>query len=211
MAALVESALIDSAGLLGRPDLDEMERLIAQARLIEEKRLAIEMGCLGLIASRRPLDGELHTLVAIIEIAWELERVGDNVQGVSRANCLTVDHHLRKSLVDIRRLASAVQSAVNMALEAFIQQDVELASAAGVQGSGATAMYHHIYKDLLESVKSRPRSANQAIYLSRAARSLGRAATRVSEISRWVEFSVVGLTSEAQSPVSLQLVVPDST
>mgnify|MGYP000464291672 CR=1 FL=1 len=77
--------LIEAADLLpgGNSDLQALERLGAEGRQVHKKRLAIEMGCLSLIASRRPLDGELRPLVAMVEIAAELERMGDHAQRVA--------------------------------------------------------------------------------------------------------------------------------
>jgi phosphate uptake regulator len=52
--------------------------------------------------------------------------------------------------------------------------------------------YRQVYQELLVEMNSRPRTANQAIYLSRAAYHLKRAADRVTGICEWVMFIVTG-------------------
>jgi phosphate uptake regulator len=54
------------------------------------------------------------------------------------------------------------------------------------------ALYGQAYGELLEVMKSNPRIANQAIYLSRAAYNLKRAAERVAGICDWVSYFITG-------------------
>jgi phosphate uptake regulator len=54
------------------------------------------------------------------------------------------------------------------------------------------ALYEQVYEELLRVMKSKPRVANQAIYLSRAAYNLKRVAERVTGVCEWVVFSITG-------------------
>jgi len=54
------------------------------------------------------------------------------------------------------------------------------------------SLYQQIRRDLLVVMKSKPRIANQAIFMSRSAYNLRRAAERVAGICEWVVFTVEG-------------------
>ena len=192
LGTLVEGQLIAAADLLYDTDLEALERLGDEGRQVHRKRLAIEMGCLSLIASRRPLDGELRPLVAMVEIAAELERLADHAQRVARANYLTADPQLRQPLASLHRLAAQVQSLLDGALAAFARRDAVAARAAAVQVQETETLYLQIRHDLLVVMKGKPRIANQAIFLSRSAYNLRRAADRVAGICDWVVFAVEG-------------------
>ena len=205
---LVEGILLQAADLLHDSDLDALERLADDGRQVHKKRLAIEMGCLSLIASRRPLDGELRPLVAMVEIANELERLAEHAQRVARANYLTADHQLRKPLASLHRLAAEVQSLLDGALTAFAQRDVGAARTVAAGTIEVESLYQQVRHELLEVMKSKPRIANQAIFLSRSAYNLRRAAERVAGISGWVVFIVEGSlgTDEPMPQVPAHLV-----
>jgi phosphate transport system protein len=198
---LVEGLLIEAADLLHDSDLDALEQLGDKERQVRKKRLAIEMGCLSLIASRRPLDGELRPLVAMVEIAAELERLADHARRVARANYLTADPQLRKPIASLHRQAAEVQSLLDGALEAFALRDAGAARTAAAGTQKVENLYQQVRRELLVVMKSKPRIANQAIFLSRSAYNLRRTAERVAGICEWVVFTVEGaLDASPPSP-----------
>jgi phosphate transport system protein len=198
---LVESILIQAADLLHDSDLDVLERLNEERRQAHKQRLAIEMGCLSLIATRHPMDGELRPLVAMVEIAAELERIADHAERVARANYLTVDHRLRTPLESLLGLATEVQSLLDAALAAFAQRDAGAAHQIAAGTLEVESLYQLVRRELLEVMKSKPRVANQAIFLSRSAYNLRRAAERVAGIGDWVVFAVEGsLGTDEETP-----------
>jgi phosphate transport system protein len=189
---LVEGILLEAADLLHDSDLDALERLNDEGRQVHRGRLVIEMSCLSLIAGRRPLEGELRSLVAMVEIAAELERLAEHGRRVARANYLTADPQLRKPLASLHRLAAEVQSLLDGALTAFAQRDVGAARTVTAATREVDSLYQGVRLDLLSVMKSKPRIANQAIFLSRSAFNLRRAAERVAGICEWVVFTTEG-------------------
>ncbi len=192
LGGLVEGILIESVDLLRQSDLDTMDQLNDHEHQIHRQRLAIEMGCLSLIATRRPRDGDLRRLVAMVEIAAELEHIGEHARRVARVNYLVVDPQLRRPVASIQRLARRVQAPLNQALEAFVQGETALNQVALAETREVNALYEQVYEELLRVMKSKPRAANQAIYLSRAAYNLKRVAERVTGVCEWAVFSITG-------------------
>lgn len=189
----VESLLIESAQLLNDGDLQALEQFGDEERQVHRQRLAIEMGCLRLIAVQRPLDGELRSLVAMVEAAAKLERLAAHAQRVARANCLTADPQLQRSLASLHGLAAAVQSMLDGALAAFAARDTAAAGRVAAGTAEVERLYQQVRGDLLQVMKSKPRIANQAIFVSRSAYHLRRAAERVAGICAWVGFVVDAL------------------
>jgi phosphate transport system protein len=198
LGSLVETMLLESVELLQRCDLDGLEKLSDDERRIREKRLGIEMTALQFIANARPKGRDLRAAVAMMEIATELERIGEHAKAVARANCLTLEHHLRKPLAGIQRLAVRVQAILNRVLAAFVQRDPVTAQSVLGDAQEIEALHAQVYQELLEVMNNHPRVVNQAIYLSRAAYNLRRAAGRASGISEWVVFVVTGGLERAE-------------
>ena len=205
LGSIVEGLLMGAADLLCDGDLDALERLGDEERQAHKGRLAIEMGCLSLIASRRPLDGELRFLVAIVEIAAELERLAGHAQRMARANYLTADPQLRRPLASLHRLAAEVQSLLDGALAAFAGRDTAAARQVAAGTREVEGLYQRVRQDLLLVMRSKPRIANQAIFLSRSAYHLRRAADRVAGICDWVVFIVEASLGVAELPLDALL------
>ena len=196
LGSMVESALIESVETLKQRDLEGARWLIGADRLINEKRFAIEADALGLIATQQPMAGDLRTIAAVLEIATELERIGDYAKGVGRINLLMGDKPPIKPLVDIPLMAEKVRDMLRRALDAFTRRDVELARAVPSDDAEVDALYNQIYRELLTMILASPRVLDQATHLLWVAHNLERAADRVVNICERVVFTVTGELTE---------------
>ncbi len=193
MGSLVEKAIIDSVELLKRQDLDAARRLIAQdRRVINEKYFAIETDALTLIATQQPMAGDLRTIAAVLEIAHELERMGDYAKGIAKITLMIANEPLLKPLIDIPLMAEKAQDMLHRALEAFINRDAELARAIPKEDDEVDALYNQVYRELLTFMMDDPRTIDRATYLLWVAHNLERTADRVANICERVIFTVTG-------------------
>jgi phosphate transport system protein len=172
--------------------LEAARELIAQDRILNEKRFATEDAALALIATQQPIAGDLRTIAAVLAIISELERIGDYAKGISKINLMMEETPLLKPLVDIPRMAEKVRNMLHQALEAFVQRDVDLARAIPDEDDEIDALYNQVYRELLTFIINDPATIDQATYLLWAAHNLERAADRVINICERVVFTVTG-------------------
>jgi phosphate transport system protein len=189
---LVERALVESVDSLKHQDRDRAQELIAQDREVNEKRFAIESDALILIATQQPMATDLRTLAAVLEIAGELERIGDYAKGIAKINLMIGDAPLIKPLVDLPRMADKASDMLHRALEAFVRRDVKLACAIPAEDDEVDALYNQVYRELLTYMIADPSTIDQATSLTWAAHNLERAADRVTNICERVVFTVTG-------------------
>ena len=149
LGSMVESAIIESVESLKRQDGDEARRLIAQDRLINEKRFSIEADALALVATQQPMAGDLRILAAILDIAGELERIGDYAKGIARINLMIGEKPLVKPLVDIPQMAEKARDMLRRSLDAFVRQDVEIARTVPAEDSEMDDLYYQVYRELI--------------------------------------------------------------
>src|SRR5437870_436850 len=81
MGSMVIQVLCDAMDVLKHQNLDGAKRLIANDREINARRFRIEENCLILIATQQPMARDMRLLASILEIAGELERMGDYGKG----------------------------------------------------------------------------------------------------------------------------------
>lgn len=196
LGSLVENALLESIEILKKRDMDGARRLIAEDRKINEKRFAIEEQTLRLIATQQPMAGDMRTLAAVLEIATELERMGDYAKGIARINLMIGEEALIKPLIDIPRMADKAQSMLHRALDAFVRRDVYLARALPAEDDEVDSLYNQVYRELITLILSNPHNIDQATYLLWAAHNLERTADRVINICERVIFTVTGEMEE---------------
>jgi len=192
LSSRVESALINAVRALKTRDHKMCRQLIAQDRLINEERYRIEAETLTLIATQQPMAGDLRTLAAVLEIASELERIGDYAKGIANISLMIGDKPLVKPLVDIPAMSDICVDMLHRAMDAFAQRDVDAAAAIPQEDDTIDALYNQIYRELITYIISDPRIIEQANCLLWAAHNLERTADRVTNICERVIFTVTG-------------------
>jgi phosphate transport system protein len=196
LGSIVENALPEAVDILRRRDMDGSKRLIAQDRSINEKRFAIESDVLALIAMQQPMASDLRILASILEIAGELERIGDYAKGIAKINLMIGEGPLLKPLIDLTRMAAKAREMLHQALTAFVQRDTDQARAIPAQDDEVDALYNQVYRELVTFIIADPHNTTQANYLLWAAHDLERAADRVTNICERVIFTVTGRVVE---------------
>jgi phosphate transport system protein len=205
LGSMVEKAIIESVEVLKRRDLEGARRLIAEDRVLNKKRFAIEDEALVLIATQQPMAGDLRTIAAVLAIISELERIGDYAKGISKINLMMGEAPFVKPLVDIPRMAEKARDMLHRALKAFVEQDVDLARAIPDEDDVVDALYNQVYRELLTFIMNDPRTIDQSTYLLWAAHNLERAADRVINICERVVFAVTGKMMEMDTEDSGQV------
>jgi phosphate transport system protein len=200
LSSMVESAITESVDVLKRRDLAGSQHLIVLRQRIKKKRFAIEMDCVSLIITWQSLDGDLRTVTSILEIATELERIGDYATEVAMSPFMVIiEGSLPNLLVDIQRMAAKTQNMLQRALQAFALRDLAMAQAVRAENDEVDALYHQVYQDSLAFMKENSRVKgnsraliNQARYLAQIARNEECIADQVVHICDWVTFAVTG-------------------
>ncbi|MFC1975943.1 phosphate signaling complex protein PhoU [Chloroflexota bacterium] len=199
LGSMVEEAVMESVELLKSRDMEGSRRLIEADRRINQKRFEIENETLTLIATQQPMAGDLRTLAAVLEIATELERIGDYAKGIANINLMIGEGPLIKPLVDIPRMAESARGMLHRSLEAFVKRNVELARLIPDDDDEVDHLYNQVYRELLTMIMADPKVIDQATYLLWAAHNIERTADRVVNICERVVFTVTGEMEEMSS------------
>jgi phosphate transport system protein len=196
LGSMVEKAILASVDILKRRDMPGARQLIAEDRILNTKRFAIEKEALVLIATQQPMAIDLRILAAILDITTELERMGDYAKGIAKINLMIGERPLIKPLVDIPRMAEKASDMLHRALDAFARLDVDLARAIPLEDDEVDNLYNQVYRELMTYILTDPTAIEDANYLLWAAHNLERAADRVTNICERVVFTATGTMKE---------------
>ncbi len=189
---MVEEALVASVDALKHRDLEKAGQIVDADRAVNERRLAIEHETLVMIATQQPMAVDLRTLAAVLEIASELERIGDYAKGIAKINLMIGPGPLLKPLIDVPRMAGRAQSMLHRAVEAFVRRDVAASRSIPAEDDEVDALFEQVNRELLTYIMADPRVIVQANYLLWVAHNLERAADRVTNLCERTIFAVTG-------------------
>jgi len=196
MAGMVESAIKRSIQALKSRDVELARQVIADDVKINQKRYDDEERCLELIATQQPLASDLRTIVAVLHMIVDLERMGDHAEGIAKIVVMLADEPPLKPYIDLPRMADLAVEMLRESLEAFKHRDAERARAIIDRDDEVDALYDQVYRELLTYMISDPRTIERATHLIWVAHNLERIADRVTNICERVVFLVTGKIEE---------------
>jgi phosphate transport system protein len=192
MAGLVQTAIERGIDALKNGNLELAHQIVADDADINRKRYEIEEKCLELIATQQPLAGDLRTIVSVLQISVDLERMGDHAEGIAKIAIMLADEPPLKPYIDIPRMAEAATEMLMSGIEAFKLRDSDLARKVCDQDDVVDQLYEQVYHELIAYMIKDPRNIQRATYLTWVAHNLERIADRATNICERVVYLVEG-------------------
>ncbi|MBN1122044.1 MAG: phosphate signaling complex protein PhoU [Anaerolineae bacterium] len=192
LGTMVQNYITDSVECLKARDLTKARELIRHDAKINRRKYDIERFSLTLIATQQPVAGDLRQIASALDVAGELERIGDYAKGIAKIVILMGSEPMIKPLVDIPPMAEKVTAMIRAALDALARGDVDAAREIPKRDDEVDALYNHVYCDLLELAGKDPANFDQVNYLLWIAHNLERAADRVINLCERIIFTNTG-------------------
>jgi phosphate transport system protein len=198
MGSMVEQATMRSIQALKKRDIEGAKAIYNEDNLINEKRYAIENSVLILIATQQPLAHDLRLMAALLEIAAEIERMGDYAKGIAKVVVKLGDLDLPMPLKEIEKMAALAIDMFHRALSAFIAEDPLAARKIPSEDDAVDDLYQKVQKDIVEVMIKQPELIDSANLFMWVAHNLERMADRVSNICERTVFVATGELGELE-------------
>ena len=192
LGGLVEKAIIDAIEALKTHDIELSHKIVSQDDIIDQKTNQIEEKAIDLIATQQPIAIDLRTLMSVIHISVELERMGDYAEGIGKIGVMMGNDPPVKPLIDIPKMAAKSSDMLKRSLDALVKRDPALARQVCEDDDEVDNLYDLIYKDLIALMIDDPTTIQRATYLMWVAHDLERIADRATNIAERVIFLVTG-------------------
>jgi len=200
MGSMVNKAILQAIAALQNRDLTQAKQVIADDQKINHKRFEIEDKCIQLIATQQPMASDLRTIVTVLNIITELERIGDYAEGNAKIAIMIGEEPPLKPLVDIPVMAEKTVDMLDSSLIAFINHDINAARIIGAEDNLIDNLYAHVFQELLALMANDPKTITRATRLMRVAHNLERSADRITNICERITFMVTGEMEEINGP-----------
>ena len=192
LGEMVERAIIKSMDALERRDLAVAYEVVAEDDLIDAKRFELEEKCIDLIATQQPLAIDLRTLLSVLHIAVELERMGDYAEGIGKI-CLTIGDDVPvETPKQLPQMAEMGLAMLRRSLQSLVDRDTSLANAVWDSDDEVDALYDGVCRQIFLDMGQQPHTIEAATHFLWVAHDLERIADRATNIAERVIFMVTG-------------------
>jgi phosphate transport system protein len=192
MGSTISSTIDSCIRALEYLDAGLAQELIEADKEIDQERHDIEGQALLLIATQQPMAGDLRSIVAILTIISELERMGDYCQGIAKLTLRMAAEPVQAPMSDIRSMTTITRELLSQALEAYARRDLDLAGDVWVRDDQVDELYEQVFRKLLLDMVTEKTNVRQGTYILWVAHNLERMADRVANIAERVAFVVTG-------------------
>ncbi len=192
LGSMVEKAIVKSVDALKSRDLESSQAVIEEDDVIDDFQMVLEEKCVDVIALQAPMASDLRRLVTVIQVASELERVGDYAEGIAKISVRMGEQPTLKPLIDIPRMAEMGAGMLRDGLGALTTLDLELAEKIAATDDEVDSLYEQIFRELFSFMVENPANIQGATYLIWIAHLLERIADRATNIAERVVYLATG-------------------
>ena len=201
MGGLVEAAIMHGAESLETRDEDLAEKVRRGDAAIDELEELVNEECARTIALRQPTASDLRTVLTVMKIAGNLERIGDYAKNMAKRTSVLVQMSpVEGASGSIRRMARQVEYMRKDALDAYIRRDTEMAEDVRQRDVDVDQMYNSLFRNFLTHMMEDPRNITACMHLHFIAKNIERMGDHVTSIAEQVMYLVSGAMPEDTRP-----------
>ena len=199
LGELVEKAIIKSMEALENRDLAVAYEVVAEDDQIDEKRFELEEKCINLIATQQPLAIDLRTLLSVLHIAVELERMGDYAEGIGKICMIIGDDAPMDIPPQLPLMAKAGTVMLRRSLKSLVDRDTDLANDVWDSDDEVDTLYDDVCHQIFLDMGEHPKTIEASTHFLWVAHDLERIADRATNIAERVIFMVTGRSGRYES------------
>ena len=194
MGSMVEEELHLAMDALEALDTAKAKQVYVADDAVNATRFEIEEKCFALIVTQQPAARDLRSIVTVMNMIIDLERMGDQAKGIAKV----VPHMVRSTDIprppDVKEMGRLAGKMLNQAMTAYAHDNVDLAKMVARQDDEVDALYAKIFHHLMEYMAQMETAEKiEAAYEAlRAARELERFADLATNIAERVIYMVTG-------------------
>ena len=193
MGGLVEAAILEAASALENRDEEAAEAVRRGDAAIDRLEERIDEECARVIALRAPTASDLRSVLTVMKIAGNLERIGDYAKNLAkRTTVLTQMQPVGESTSALRRMSRQVREMLGDALDAYVQRDAALAESVRQRDRDVDQMYNALFRQFLTYMMEDPRNITACMHLHFIAKNTERMGDHVTSIAEQTIYLATG-------------------
>ena len=201
MGGLVEHSILDAAKALESRD-EDLARTVREGDIrIDALEEQVNAAAARVLALRQPTAGDLRTVLTVMKISANLERIGDYSKNLAKRTAVLIQmQDIDGAAGAIRRMAREAELMLRDVLDAYIQRDVALAEDIRLRDQDLDQMYNALFREFLTYMMEDPRNITPCMHLHFIAKNIERMGDHVTSIADQVIYLVTGMLPDEGRP-----------
>jgi len=201
MGGLVEESIRESSKALKARDLELAEKVRAGDKAVDELEERVNMDCARILALRQPAASDLRTVLTVMKIASNLERIGDYAKNMAKRTAVLAQlSPIEGASSAIKRMSVEVEHMLSDSLDAYIRRDAKLADQVRHRDVEVDQMYNALFREFLTFMMEDPRNITACMHLHFIAKNVERMGDHVTSIADQVVYLATGKMPEEARP-----------
>ncbi len=201
MGGLVEENIRQGAEALKARDVDLAEKVRLADKQIDALDEKITIDCARVLALRQPIASDLRTVLTVMKVAANLERIGDYSKNMAkRTPVLAQLSPIEGAAGAVERMAKEVRLMLSDGLDAYMRRDAALAEQVRQRDLEVDQMYNALFREFLTFMMEDPRNITACMHLHFIAKNIERAGDHVTAIADQVIYLTTGEMPEEKRP-----------
>ncbi len=196
MGGLCEAQITAAIKVLVERDADSAVSVVADDARIDSLEAETEALAIQIIALRAPVADDLRAIVAALKISSLLERIGDYAKNIAKRSTVLARERPIEPIVIIPEMARVVIEMLKSVLDAYVDQDGELALAVWQRDQTVDDYYTSLFRALLTFMMENPQLIAPSAHLLFIAKNLERIGDHATNIAELVYYSATGVQIE---------------
>jgi len=193
MGGRVEEAITLSARALEDRDEDLARQVVEGDVAIDRLEEEIDRQVVRLLALRQPQAGDLRTVIAVMKMASDIERLGDYAKNMAkRVPVLSAGSQIEGAGAAVRRQARQVGQMLKDTLDAFARLDVALAEDVIARDIEVDHMTNALFREFITHMMEDPRNISACLHYTFIAKNVERMGDLVTGGAEQVIFLTTG-------------------
>jgi phosphate transport system protein len=193
LAALASEAIQAGTGAILDFDLTAVELVVRGDLVLDDLAHSIEERAYSLIGLQQPVAIDLRTLVTVLRVIHELERIGDLMINVAKAARRLYPQALEpkvRGLID--RMRQQATDQLRLAAESFEQRDPAMAAALRDMDDVMDDLQKELFRTIFRMHAADEATVQRAVQIALVGRYFERIADHAVNVGERVEFMVTG-------------------
>ncbi len=198
MGKLVEEEMLLAIRALETLDVTLAQQVYTVDEGVNKLRFETEEKCFTVIVTQQPAARDLRSVVSVMNIIVDLERMGDQAKGIAK-----VVPHLRQQpalapIPELKQMGDLVLNMLRQSMQAYASDSVTLARIVAGQDDDVDKLYAQVFTTLVHQMAAddSPEEIKTSYERLRVARELERFGDLATNIAERVIYRVTGQLKE---------------
>ncbi|MFV0520393.1 MAG: phosphate signaling complex protein PhoU [Lachnospirales bacterium] len=192
MGTLLIDSIDFTIDMVIKKDLTLLAKIKEYEELGDTKEREIERYCLSLIASQHPVAKDLRFISSSLKMITDMERISDQALDIAEISLYLENYKEEKILNKIEKMAVATKYMISKSIEAFIKEDISLATEVIKYDDVVDSLFHGVKKDILDKIAEGNNGQEEILDLLMISKYFERIGDHATNISEWIIFNISG-------------------